>query len=110
MKYGDHAFGVINADPEVLTDYSIILQAMLEACKKNNLTSLGYMHHTFPYPGGVSVNIMLSESHFTIHTWPEHGSATVDCFTCGENNPFDTVATFCGLINATAEKIEVMQR
>jgi spermidine synthase len=26
---------------------------------------------------------MLSESHASVHTWPEHGSAFVDVFTCG---------------------------
>lgn len=29
--------------------------------------------------------IAISESHLSIHTWPEFGYAAVDIFTCGEN-------------------------
>lgn len=27
---------------------------------------------------------MLSESHLSIHTYPEKGFAAIDCYTCGE--------------------------
>ena len=27
--------------------------------------------------------MLLSESHISIHTWPEHGYAAIDVFTCG---------------------------
>lgn len=31
----------------------------------------------------MSVTATLAESHLTIHTWPEHGTALIDLFTCG---------------------------
>jgi S-adenosylmethionine decarboxylase len=34
-------------------------------------------------PHGVSGVVVIAESHLTIHTWPEHGYAAVDIFTCG---------------------------
>ena len=34
-------------------------------------------------PHGVSVLVAVSESHLSIHTWPERGYAAVDVFTCG---------------------------
>lgn len=34
-------------------------------------------------PQGVSGVVVIAESHLTIHTWPEHGYAAVDVFTCG---------------------------
>lgn len=34
-------------------------------------------------PQGVSGVVIIAESHLTIHTWPEHGYAAVDVFTCG---------------------------
>jgi S-adenosylmethionine decarboxylase len=34
-------------------------------------------------PQGVSGVVVIAESHLTIHTWPEHGYAAVDIFTCG---------------------------
>ena len=38
-------------------------------------------------PQGVTVLTLLSESHISIHTWPEKGEAAVDIFTCGECSP-----------------------
>ena len=35
-------------------------------------------------PQGVSIVVALKESHFSIHTWPEHGAAIIDLFTCGD--------------------------
>ena len=38
-------------------------------------------------PQGVTVLSLLSESHISIHTWPEEGKAAVDVYTCGDCNP-----------------------
>src|SRR6266852_6800312 len=38
----------------------------------------------YPFsPVGVTGIAIVSESHLVIHTWPEHGYAAVDIFTCG---------------------------
>jgi S-adenosylmethionine decarboxylase len=34
-------------------------------------------------PFGVTVVVIIAESHLSIHTWPEHNYAAVDIFTCG---------------------------
>jgi S-adenosylmethionine decarboxylase len=34
-------------------------------------------------PQGVSGVVIIAESHVTVHTWPEHGYAAIDVFTCG---------------------------
>ena len=39
-------------------------------------------HNFSPY--GVSGVIVITESHVTIHTWPEHAYAAVDVFSCSE--------------------------
>lgn len=39
------------------------------------------------HPQGVSGVVVIEESHLSIHTWPEHGYASVDFFTCGEGEP-----------------------
>lgn len=38
-------------------------------------------------PQGVTVLCLLSESHISIHTWPEEGKAAVDVYTCGDCDP-----------------------
>ena len=35
-------------------------------------------------PVGVSVILILAETHMSIHTWPEHSYAAVDVFFCSE--------------------------
>ena len=37
-------------------------------------------HNFSPY--GVSGVVVITESHVTIHTWPEHGYAAADIFSC----------------------------
>ena len=38
---------------------------------------------------GVSGVVVISESHLSIHTWPELGYAAIDIYTCGSNTkPF----------------------
>lgn len=39
--------------------------------------------HFKPY--GVTVFVLLAESHISIHTYPEKGFAAIDCFTCGDS-------------------------
>lgn len=39
-------------------------------------------------PVGISVILILSETHISIHTWPEYRYAALDIFLCGEGkNP-----------------------
>jgi len=45
-------------------------------------TALNSTFHKFS-PHGVSGVVVISESHFSIHTWPEYGYCALDIFTCG---------------------------
>ena len=38
-------------------------------------------------PQGVSILYLLSESHFSIHTWPESNACAIDFYHCGNNAP-----------------------
>ena len=52
------------------------------AVKYANLSKLSSHFHQF-YPHGATGVILLEESHISIHTWPEHGYAAIDVYTCG---------------------------
>jgi len=56
--------------------------ALTEACTDGGATVVGTRFHHFT-PDGVTGVLLLAESHVAIHTWPEHGYAAVDVFTCG---------------------------
>ena len=65
-----------------LNDLEFIREIMLLAARASGATVLGESFHQFA-PQGVSGVIIIAESHLTIHTWPEHGYAAADIFTCG---------------------------
>lgn len=57
-------------------------QAMRQAAVESQATVVEQSFHEFK-PYGVSGAVIIQESHYTIHTWPEHGYAAVDLFYCG---------------------------
>lgn len=67
-----------------LNDLSFIKNAMLDAANVAKASIVSQDFHMFS-PYGVSGVIVIKESHFTIHTWPEYQYAAVDLFTCGNN-------------------------
>jgi len=64
-----------------LSDLESIRTLMVAAVKQAGGTYVTDVFHHFT-PLGVSGVIVISESHVTIHTWPEHGYAAADVFTC----------------------------
>jgi S-adenosylmethionine decarboxylase len=67
-----------------LIDKAEFLQGhMVEAAKKSGATVLSVQAQQFE-PQGATVLVLLSESHLSIHTYPEKGFAALDCYTCGD--------------------------
>lgn len=60
-----------------------VREAMLAAVARSGATPIQDFVHTFT-PHGVTGIVVIAESHFAIHTWPEYGFAAVDLFTCGD--------------------------
>ena len=69
-------------DGALLDDPPRLEQVLLAAAAAAKCTVLGSVKHQFQ-PHGASVVVLVAESHLSIHTWPEHGYAAVDIFTCG---------------------------
>ncbi len=63
--------------------------ALLKAANDSGATIISSSFHKFE-PQGVSGVVIIAESHFTVHAWPEHDYAAVDIFTCGDNINLDT--------------------
>jgi S-adenosylmethionine decarboxylase len=70
-------------DHEALTNLKKLEQAMLASAEKSGATVLNSCSWEFP-ENGFTMVILLSESHASIHTYPEHNACFVDLFTCGE--------------------------
>ena len=80
---------IINIDDIELTNpYLANNNTVLSMCdlflKLSNATVIKSFCHVFD-PQGFSAVYLLSESHFSIHTWPETGKIRMDLFTCGDN-------------------------
>ena len=56
---------------------------MVDAALKAGAEIREVAFHKFS-PQGVSGVVVISESHLSVHTWPEVGYAAVDVFTCGD--------------------------
>ncbi|MGB8701326.1 MAG: adenosylmethionine decarboxylase [Thermosynechococcaceae cyanobacterium] len=68
----------------LLNDASFIQRSLREAARAANATLLDEVLHQFD-PQGVTALALLSESHISVHTWPEVGYAALDVFTCGHH-------------------------
>ena len=66
----------------MLDDIHYIKEAMVGAANEAGASIVGESFHKFS-PRGVTGIVAIAESHLCIHTWPEHGYAAVDIFTCG---------------------------
>jgi S-adenosylmethionine decarboxylase len=65
-----------------LDDLTAIKRDMTAAIQAVGASILGETESRFS-PYGVSVVFLLSESHASIHTYPEHNACFLDIFTCG---------------------------
>lgn len=82
-----------DCDAGILNDADTIQRLMVQAANRLRTTILEIFWHRFT-PQGVTVAVIIAESHLTVHTWPEHGYAAVDVFTCGDTSTFDEIAAF----------------
>ncbi len=71
----------------LLDNEKAVEKALVQAARAANATVVETVLHRFS-PQGVSGVIVIAESHLAVHTWPEHGYAALDVFTCsGRLNP-----------------------
>lgn len=94
-------------DFEKLNNMDYIEQTFVSAALHSGAEIREVAFHKFA-PQGVSGVVIISESHLTIHSFPEHGYASIDVYTCGDLNPniaADYIAEALGA--QTRENIEI---
>jgi S-adenosylmethionine decarboxylase len=101
------AWGV---DFDLLNDVSFLEHHLKEAAKACGATILSVQSHQFE-PQGATVLVMLSESHLTIHTYPEKGFAALDCYTCGHTvDPSIAIEYMLNVLKPTQAFTKLLQR
>jgi S-adenosylmethionine decarboxylase proenzyme len=84
-SHGTHyLLDLFGCSSPILDDELGLVALAAEAAAKAGATVLATHHHRFE-PHGVSAICVLAESHLSIHTWPEIGTATIDVYTCGDS-------------------------
>ena len=74
-------------EAEHLDDIELVESAMRECVEKCGAHLLHiHLHHFTPNHGVTGVAV-LSESHISVHTWPERAFAAFDIFMCGSAKP-----------------------
>lgn len=71
---------------DLLNDEIFLIKLLESAAIASGATVCQTIYKKFE-PQGVTVLCLLSESHISIHTWPEEGKAASDVYTCGNCEP-----------------------
>lgn len=65
--------------------------------------------HVFPGAGGITGVYLLSESHLTVHTFPEYGTLCLNLFCCRPRPEWDFqrgIGRHCGATEVTVRRVE----
>ena len=82
MSYnpGTHIIATLTTDKTLLLQqYDEFRRLVDDLIVNHDLQKLGEVYHNFS-PAGYTAVVCLSESHLSIHTWPEHGKINIDIY------------------------------
>jgi S-adenosylmethionine decarboxylase len=83
VKLGVHILGEFLNCESIPNKTDELQKVMEKAAKMMDAHIVKSVFHEFN-PYGLSGVIVIAESHFAIHTWPEYRCAAVDLFSCSE--------------------------
>mgnify|MGYP005637764121 CR=1 FL=1 len=95
-------------DSEILNDDKKLVKIMEEASVEGGMTIITSSSHKFT-PQGATAIVMLSESHVSIHTWPEFNYAAIDIYTCGKN-PERVYEELMNRLPVKKSKVKIIER
>jgi S-adenosylmethionine decarboxylase len=87
--------------PDGLRDLGVLRTLFLALIDDLDLHTVGeILWHQFPNTGGITGLALLSESHLTCHTFPEHGSICLNLFSCRPRPRWDFETRLRGFLGA----------
>ncbi|ORZ39174.1 S-adenosyl-L-methionine-dependent methyltransferase [Catenaria anguillulae PL171] len=99
----------VNVDKIRFLEDSAMLPEVSDFIAKAGLTLLDYSAYHFDC-GGITAVFLLSESHVSFHSWPEHGFVALDVYTCGKGKPEDIVNKFKAVLQPSAVRHTFLER
>ena len=95
---------------EALKDINLLDSCLIGAAKICGLTPLDRpKFYQFPN-GGATGFLILSESHISLHTYPEYNFMAMDLFSCGKGDPNDAVNFFCEKLGKCRRNVSMITR
>ena len=97
-------------DPEILVNPDRMREILTHAAKLANMGVRNSFFYKFS-PEGVSGVVIVSESHISVHTWPEKRYAALDVYICGdEAKPELAIQVFLKELGATDAHVTEIKR
>ncbi len=93
MIVGKHFIAdLYGVDAELIAREDKIRPMMEEIVDESGFTKVQSLYKQFN-PHGVTGIVLISESHVSIHTWPEYYLVNLEIFTCGDTYKADRAFT-----------------
>jgi S-adenosylmethionine decarboxylase proenzyme len=111
VAQGRHLMLTMRGCPSELLNDEVFLKDLVQrAVLATGAGLLNITSHQFE-PQGVTILALLSESHASVHTYPESGVMFWDCFTCGWHcDPTKSVEILTDALKPTATNWECIVR
>jgi S-adenosylmethionine decarboxylase len=108
---GTHVIAdIVGIDPAAIRNDRVILRGMDEGLDRSGATLCGLQVRQFD-PAGLTVVYLLSESHASVHTYPERNALFFDAFTCGSTcNPRAFLDALVAALGPCEVRVKVFPR
>lgn len=95
---------------DLLRDAKGLEAQLVAAARAAGANVLSAHFHHFGEGAGVTGVVMLSESHISIHSWPEHCFAALDIFMCGAAQPELALASLQAALAPETLRVTTVER
>lgn len=109
--YGKHCVvDFWGCDPDKIDNLNFMESLCLLAANATGATVVDAIHKDFE-PQGLTILVLLEESHLSIHTYPEYEFVAFDCYTCSNFcDPKEAVEIFKKILNPTTVNEKFIER
>jgi len=110
-KKGFHILAELYGCPREMTEkIGPLRNVMLRAAEKSGFVVVGDIFHQFS-PFGATGVILISTSHISAHTWPEHDFVAMDIYSCDGKKKAKLAFVYCKkMLKPTKIKVKEVER
>ncbi len=109
--FGNHVFGeMYGIKFQQLNDLKYLETLLSQGIEESGATLCSIQSKVFE-PSGITILALLSESHTSIHTYPDFGALFFDAFTCGDQcNPEKIAYNLIKALRPSKHNIQIIKR